>query len=384
MVYSIEDIGDKCTGCNACVSVCAKAAIVMETDKNGFWYPQVDLEKCIHCGKCNKVCPILEGVGTKYSIYESKAYIGWNNDSAIRYMSSSGGIFSAIAEYFLSIGGIVIGAAFDESCNSVRHIVIENAGEIELLRRSKYLQSYIAAEVYKRVEREIRAKRPVLFSGTPCQIAAIKKVIQNDLLYTVDIVCHGVPSPKAWRAYKDEKQNTYNDNLKDINFRSKTNGWKKFSMSFGLEHSENVYTRWFNEDDYGKSFITNIFLRECCYSCAFKDGQRYADISLGDFWKSPPPYDGEDMGNSLILCNTQKGEKLFKAVVPRLFTAEVDIEDALPGNYALTRSSSHFEKRDSAFEKLGIQKFSKIVDEATKISHIKRVYRRFRRYIKQN
>ena len=189
----------KCCGCSGCMNICPKNAIIMKEDKNGFKYPIVDKEKCINCGLCEKVCPILNN--KKEQQKEIKAYACYNKNIEERLKSSSGGIFILLAKEILKRNGIVFGAAFDENFN-VKHISIDNEKDIEKLMGSKYVQSNMG-KVYKEVKEFLENGKYILFSGTPCQIEGLKKFLKKDYdkLYTQDIICHGVPSPKIWQMY---------------------------------------------------------------------------------------------------------------------------------------------------------------------------------------
>ena len=192
---------EDCCGCNACVQRCPKQCITMQTDKEGFWYPVVNKEDCNNCGLCEKVCPVIN---QRESCKPIKTFAAINKDEETRLASSSGGIFSLFAEETLNAGGVVFGAAFNKNWD-VEHIEIETLDGIEKLRGSKYTQSNIG-NCYKKAERYLKEGRKVLFSGTPCQIAALKLFLKKDYegLTTIDVVCHGVPSPEVWKKYLNE------------------------------------------------------------------------------------------------------------------------------------------------------------------------------------
>ena len=176
----------------------------------------------------------------------------------------------------------------------------------------------------------------------------------------MDIVCHGVPSPQVWQKYLEYMKKKYSEDIVNAQFRSKNHGWKKFEME--LTFKTYYYSKWFNEDLYGKAFVNNMFLRECCYNCIYKSDKREADISLGDFWKAPIKYDKDDKGTSLVIINSCKGREIFDEIKNRIFFEEILLEEAYPGNYALYRSSGRFQERERAFEMLKKKDFEQVIN----------------------
>ena len=205
---------DECVGCGACENVCPVKAISMQENEEGFLYPVVDSDLCVSCNKCNHVCPVQKN---EKKAVVSKAYAAWNKDDAILRGSSSGGVFSILAQYVLRKGGVVCGAAFDEG-NVVKHILVENAADLEKLRGSKYVQSEIG-HIFVQIKDLLKSGRQVLFSGTPCQVAGLNSYLEKDFdnLLTVDVACHGVPSPKVWQKYIFE----LGKDVSQFNFRDK-------------------------------------------------------------------------------------------------------------------------------------------------------------------
>ena len=243
----IEIIDKKnCCGCSACAQICPRKCILMQEDDEGFLYPKVDKKSCIDCHLCERVCPVLNQSKPKKPL---KVYASINKDENIRLCSSSGGIFTALAEKVIAEGGVVFGARFDDKWEVV-HDYVETKEDLSKFRGSKYVQSRIE-NCYKEAEVFLKAGRIVLFSGTPCQIAGLilflKKSYNN--LLTVDFVCHGVPSPGVWRRYLKEeiarqcdRKNTVlprpisekDTRVTGISFRDKALGWKKFSFALVL------------------------------------------------------------------------------------------------------------------------------------------------------
>lgn len=285
----------------------------MRTDKEGFLYPEVNLSECIDCKLCEKVCPVLHPIA---STEEPMVFAGINNDTQIRLQSSSGGIFTLIAESVLQKGGVVFGACFDENWKVV-HGYTETVEGLARFRGSKYVQSYIG-DSFLQAKKFLDEGREVLFSGTPCQIAGLKNFLRKSYrnLLTVDVVCHGVPSPKVWQKYLEEsvckayhikgRKNSFSfaEKICNINFRSKEKGWKEYNVSIGYNNGKKDVNP-FYENSYMNVFLSNFSLRPSCYICPAKIPYVQSDITLADFWgidKLSPEID-DDKGCGLILVN---------------------------------------------------------------------------------
>ena len=338
-MIEIKDKKD-CCGCHACASICAKHSITMQADEEGFLYPVVDKDTCTDCGLCEKVCPVIN---QSEPCKPLKVYAAKNKNEEIRRQSSSGGIFTLLAEKVIAEDGIVFGARFDEEWNVI-HSWTDTIEGIAAFRGSKYVQSTIG-DTYRETKDFLKQGRKVLFSGTPCQIAGLKKYLRKeyDNLLTVDVVCHGVPSPLVWHTYLKETheqlrakrgvgKNTvplYMGELPvitGISFRDKTNGWKKYGFKIcytALKAAENSVSKSanivnseitpFNEDIFMKGFLKNLYLRPSCYQCMARQGKSGADIAIADYWgiqRIHPELD-DDKGVNLVLINTQKGQTYF-------------------------------------------------------------------------
>ena len=300
----------KCCGCTACVSACPKNCISMSADREGFLYPVVDSVKCIDCGLCEKVCPVLHPVNNET---EPLVYAAINNNEAVRMQSSSGGIFTLIAEYVLEHGGVVFGACFDSDWNVI-HDYTETKDGLARFRGSKYVQSHVGI-CFTQVKTFLDSGREVLFSGTPCQVAGLKNYLRKPYsnLFTVDLVCHGVPSPEVWRRYLQEavcrvygikKKNVINlgEYISDISFRAKDKGWKKYNIKIIFRNGK-VEMMPFSENPYMNVFLSDLSLRPSCYACPTKLHRAQSDITLADFWgvnEIKPDID-DDKGCGLIL-----------------------------------------------------------------------------------
>ena len=294
---------NKCTGCTACMNICPKNAISMEIDNEGFKHPVINKDKCIDCGLCKKTCPVLNTTSNKSL---NKCYVAYNKDEvSCKNKASSGSIFELIAKLILNENGIVIGAAFDEN-NKLNHIAIDNIKDLDKLKGSKYLQSHLN-NIFTYIKENIKNKK-ILFVGTPCQVAGLKSFIKNDFnnLICLDLVCHGVPSPKLFEKYIKEIEDKYNSQIVDYNFRDKKTGWDTYSNTITFKNQKEI-TQLQKDNKYMKLFLSDIALRESCYNCNFKLGNKYSDITLGDFWGVNNYY--PDMYNktgvSAIIINTE-------------------------------------------------------------------------------
>lgn len=330
-------ISDKknCCGCEACVQACPKQCIDFIQDAQGFFYPSINEDKCVNCGLCNKVCPILND--EDYRLPPSTpVYAAYNKDGEQRKTGSSGGIFELLALETIRNNGIVFGAVFDEDWNVV-HSYTETEEHVEAFKRSKYVQSRIGTN-YKQVKSFLIQGKHVLFVGTPCQIAGLKHYLRKDYksLITVDVVCHGVPSPMIWQKYLAEKKNEiahkYNANEDDvlfdsITFRDKVKSWRRYHLSLtyrvrkdgidaiGPDSIIGTSSQYVWENDYMLSFLHDYANRPSCFDCKFRDGKCHSDLTLADFWGIESLTDEKelkaDKGTSLIMVHTGRGQKVL-------------------------------------------------------------------------
>lgn len=309
---------EDCCGCAACEQSCPKHCISLIEDAEVFWYPQIDVTTCIECGLCKKVCPMLNNKDKKLPI---KALVAYNESEEIRLASSSGGIFTLCAKKVINAGGVVFGTVFDKHFG-VRHDYVETIKELSLFQGSKYVQSRIEDNYYK-VKQFLNEKRLVLFSGTPCQIKGLKNYLQKDYsnLFTIDFICHGVPSPTVWQYYLKQTSETLinhfaNSTIKSINFRDKSNGWRNyhFTISFKLLNNEIInLSSPFYKNTYMNLFLNDIILRPSCYACKFKGGRSNSDLTIADCWgiKQLTSEMDDDKGISLVMINTNTGNNLM-------------------------------------------------------------------------
>ena len=396
-----------CCGCHACSNACPKQCITMQADNEGFLYPVVDKETCIDCGLCEKVCPVINQNEPHKPLH---VYAAYNKNEEIRMQSSSGGIFTLLAEATINEGGVVFGAKFDKDWNVV-HDYTETIDGIADFRGSKYVQSTIG-NTYSQAKKFLQAGRKVLFSGTPCQIAGLKKYLRKeyDNLLTVDIICHGVPSPLVWRRYIDETaeklraeraagKNSVSSSLNElplimgISFRDKTHGWKKFgfrisyaasmaaensvsesAMDICESHTTNVFMR---------AFLSNTILRPSCYACAAKQGKAHSDITIADFWginKIDSAFN-DDKGCSAIFLNTEKGINACHLELTDY--KEKIFEDVIKYNGAYFQSCKPHPKREEFFSDLDKNnELSNFIFNILKLSLNTKIKNKIKKYIK--
>lgn len=307
-----------CCGCSACADVCPVNAITMGYDARWQLYPQIS-DACIHCGKCVNVCPQLKA---KPANKEDAVGFAVVAPDEVRIESSSGGVFPIIARHILKEGGYVAGAVFDENW-AVKHIVSDDIADIVRMQHSKYVQSQTAG-IYKDVARLLKEGKTVLFTGTPCQVAAIRNFTGDkyDNLLTVDILCHGVPSPKVWEYYLNE--NFDKSQIKDIIFRNKRHrNANPTSVTFILKSGREVYSEFF-DNAYVNAFLGNISERSSCFRCRFAVFPRVGDISIGDFWgaKTTQTKIDYEKGCSVLFLNNTKGESIWERVKTEFKTIE--------------------------------------------------------------
>lgn len=377
-------ISDKsnCCGCSACVQICPKKCIKMKQDIEGFEYPSIDIAKCINCGLCEEICPVQNSKNEGNKIL--KAYVAYAKKEDIRLQSSSGGMFTLLSEEILNRNGVIFGAAFDEKF-LVHHMAIDNKEDLSNLRGSKYLQSRIE-NTYFEAKQFLNDGRFVLYVGTACQIAGLKEYLRENYekLYTIDVLCHGVPSPKVWETYLRYQEKQHKASVKSIFFRYKVNGWKTYSMQVLFRNSEK-YEKIFKNDYFMKLFLRDICLRPSCYDCKFKNLNRPADITIGDCWgiENYMPSMDDNKGTSVVLIHSKNGQKLFDTLKNQIVYNEAEVDKALPPTADSRKSVVMHPKRDKFFKKLekGVD-FEQLV-KLIEPSGLTKVKRRIKSYLKK-
>ncbi len=367
-----------CCGCNACVQRCPKQCIAMHEDSEGFLYPKVDKDLCIDCGLCERVCPVINQAEAREPL---EVFAAKNPNEEIRIKSSSGGIFTMLAEQIIDKGGVVFGAGFDKNWE-VEHQYTETKEGLAAFRGSKYVQSRIG-ETFKQTEVFLKQGREVLYSGTPCQIAALRLFLRKEYenLLTVDLICHGVPSSGVWRRYLSEikdfsaqraaiGKNTVLSYLNTmpvitgISFRDKRLGWKKFGFEIRYaafkaaknsvlksdkDQEKSVFYQSMRENPFLRGFLADLYLRPSCHTCPAKELKSGSDITIADYWRIHElmPELDDDKGISAILVNTEKGKLAFDSVNADKFSA--NYEDVRLKNSAICKSSPIPPRRNDFF-----------------------------------
>lgn len=343
-------IVDKCCGCGVCTKVCPVNCIEMKSSKEGFLFPEVG-NKCVNCGKCLNVCPIYTPLaGDKYK----ECYAAYAQNRDIRFRSSSGGVFTKLAETIIKEGGSVFGASFNQNME-LSHIEVNDISQLEKLRGSKYLQSNMET-VYKKVMDNINKKSLTMVVGTPCQIAALKKYINIDSEYliTVDLVCHGVPSPGMFDGYLKLLEKKYHGKIIKYNFRVKRGSGISYATNIEIKDKNNKRKNICidgNEDPYIMNFLTNRLQRHSCFYCPYTKIERAGDITIADYWgvEEAHPELKEIQGVSLVLVNTQKG-KIYLHKTEGLCLIETQEEKFLEKNNHLYRPPKYTQKRDEFYK----------------------------------
>ncbi len=355
---------ENCCGCNACGDVCPKGAITFVNDQEGFWYPQINQELCIDCKLCETVCPVVSPRDNDH--YEKpKCYAAVHKSIDVVFSSTSGGLFTALAEAMYRRNGYVGGAIHNDDF-SVSHFISNDKEDLKRLRRSKDLQSN-AEGFYKKVKQLLEEGKSVLVCGVPCQISAIRSFLGRDYdrLILVEVICLGVNSPKVWRKYLDYIEEKYGSKIISTENKSKEYGWRNLTQKFVFEDGNEAFdTR--DTSLFTNGFIsTHLYCRPSCYECKFKGFPRNADITIGDYW-SLNEHDqsfNNDMGISVVLVNSPKGEAYFEEVKKRLTYKETPLEWAVSGNPTLNESITRIsDKRDEFFKNLDKYPFDTLME----------------------
>lgn len=329
---AVFDKKENCSGCGVCRAVCNENAITMQQDDCGFFYPKIDTERCVSCGQCRSHCHFINKSVSR-NLFED-VFAVQSKDAEILKRSQSGGLFAELAKSVLNSGGAVYGAALS-GLSEVCHIRIDSVNQLYKLQGSKYVQSK-TEDIFEMVKKDLDNALPVLFSGTPCQIAALYSYLgsKNELLYTVDIVCHGVMAPALWKNYLDYIKKRYGE-VTHADFRDKAFGWQSHNETFIVGKRKIV------KNIYRKIFYKNILLRPSCYgrennryitACKYSGFSRASDITAGDFWgikNTAALFKDESLGISLCMINTQNGARLFETIKQNIIYERRDISETL-------------------------------------------------------
>lgn len=350
---------NKCNGCHACYNTCNIGAIKMQPDDEGFLRPVINHEKCINCGRCEKACPIINPPAN--NPYE-ESYGAYAKDEAIHKASSSGGVFAVFAKETLKNGGFVCGAAYTPD-RTVNHIIIDKEEDLHLLQGSKYVQSTIG-DIYSKIKDLLIENKKVLFSGTPCQVAGLVSYLGKDYdnLITLDLICHGVPSPWIWQLHLNEISG--GKTVTDSTFRNKTQGIHNVTLDYYLSDGT-VYQEKYEESPYIKAFSQNLSVRPSCFECKFKGYKRCSDITIGDYWSAVEynPNLVQDNGVSSIILHSSKAKDFLENVKKQFIIENTTSENVSLWNHNLNNCSIPSENREHFFYDIKNMPFSQAVSK---------------------
>ena len=396
----------KCCGCEACIQVCTKNCISLVQDSEGFLYPNVNYSTCINCGICEKVCPIMN---PREQTRPLEVWAAQNTDEEIRKQSSSGGIATKMAEKIIEEGGVVFGVIMNDKYEAV-HTFADTKQQLTALMGSKYVQSRIGNS-FKYVMNFLKSGKKVLFIGTPCQVSGLKQFLRKDYenLYTVDFICHGVPSPGVFKWYLQEEINKFADasngrkksvslspihsipkgdiqlpdglKVMDIRFRDKREGWKKYSFDLRLAEAsadgkQNTVSISANvtKNLFLRGFCLDLFLRPSCHQCHFRNFRSGSDITIADFWGQDnmfPEFD-HDTGVSSVIIKTLKGQQFFKEL-GNLKKEEKSLDNVVRYNPSLIISKKEDYRRHKFWRLVGKYSFEDTVMKTIYLSWPERI-----------
>lgn len=367
----IEKVVD-CTGCGACRSVCPVDAIVMQYDPSGFRYPHTDLTRCMDCGLCEKVCHLKKQSEPEKQRQQDDCavYAAYLKETDELDSVSSGGVFWALAKRFIHENGVVYGVE-QTSIFDVHHARAETTDQCKPFRRSKYLESRVD-DVYAPVKQDLESGRLVLFSGVGCQISALRQYLGKayEGLYTCEVICHGIPSMALYKLYIAELEKKQGSRVIGVNFRVKSNGWKKNHIAYSFEDGSEL-CEFCGTNAFHCGYTAGYYYRPSCAACRSAKLPRVADITLADFWR----YQGKlldsnpDRGISLVLCNTEKGKKAFSMIEDALCFEQSDMTGAIASCHHLTHAPDNSRYRDRFIEEALLHGFEKTFARYHKRDH---------------
>ena len=355
-----------CSGCNACVAVCKHDAISMIADEEGFLQPNIFLDKCVECGLCRKTCPILSPLKAPDHSHQ-KLYALHSKDKLIRRRSTSGGFFSVISKEIIDGGGKAVGVVLNDDLK-IAHLCIDDTDEIYRFSGSKYVQSDLQ-NCFRQVEQCLQSGHKCVFSGTPCQVAGLLSFLKHPYLdlNTVEVVCHGVPSPLFWEQYIKHKENEYKSKIVAVNFRDKKYGYGSGVMKLVFSNGK-VYHQGHEADYFLHAFSKSMIDRRSCYSCHFKGMEKhYADFTIYDGWHICKwnKKMNDDKGTTLVYAHNEKAQCLLNKISNNFVIQEVSVNDkyAKIDAVMLYRSSIMTPQRNNIYQLLNNNGFDGVVDK---------------------
>ena len=352
---NISDVKNNCVGCRSCEQVCPKNAIVIKEREDGFLYPYVDQDKCINCSLCVKHCPTQ--LPKNSSVVPLKVFAFRNKNDAQIMQSASGGVGALAAQEIIKEGGIAYGVSYDKSFG-VKHIRVDCLSDLPQIQSSKYVQSD-TGDTYSQVQKDLQSGKMVLYTGTPCQIAGLYSFLgkEYEKLYTIDLICHGVPSPKFFKKYLEFQDRKTDGEIIYFNFRSKDKrGW---GTQYLLKTKTKTKTKTLSLDRYGKHFMKGDCYRESCYQCEYANIHRVGDLTIGDFWgigKSHPDFYSEK-GVSSVFVNTEKGKRLFNSIKDEAWVINATLEEAMIKQGNLVHPTKRPLERDTFYRDINCDDF---------------------------
>jgi coenzyme F420-reducing hydrogenase beta subunit len=351
-MYFKTNIKEECCGCKACGAVCPVKAISFSIDVEGFWYPEIDKSLCIHCGKCEIVCPCSNTFLTTLED-TNQTFACYANDLKVLEKSTSGGMFSLFSDAILAKSGVIYGCKYDSEMHAVHDFADDRKGR-DAFCGSKYVQSDTKG-VFLKVKEKLESGKEVLFTGTPCQVLGLKQYLTRDYegLFTLDMVCHGVPSPKIFSEYIALLEKKNNEKIEDFKFRGKNYGWSKPTKTI-FYSSGKIEQTLLSIDPYNYLYLgTDIIVRPSCFSCKFAGTKRVSDISIADFWgiqEEFPEMVNDNHGVSVLMINSDKGKKLLSVIDPSLYTIkQVPLSSVQRKNQPLNKPMTPYWDRDKFF-----------------------------------